>query len=107
MVARGVKKGLTAEAFGKFLRWLSQDDEAAVREYQSIRMRLVRYFVRKNCPDPDDLFDKTIDLVVGKIEECGDCPNPAAWSAVQGLTFWREKSMAEGSRDSTPQVCDT
>ena len=90
MVARAVKKALTAEAFGKFLRWLSPDDEAAVREYQSIRMRLVRYFVHKGCPDPNDLFDKTIDVVVGKIDECGDCPSPAAYCFGVARNIWRQ-----------------
>jgi hypothetical protein len=78
-MVRGVKKALTAEAFGKFLRWLSPNDESAVQEYQSIRLRLVRYFVHKGCSDPDDLFDKTIDVVVGKIEGGGEYPNPAAF----------------------------
>jgi len=77
MVARGAKKALTPDAFGKFLRWLSQNDEEAVREYQSIRMRLVRYFVHKGCPDPDDLFDRTIDVLVGRTVDGGDCPSLA------------------------------
>jgi len=34
MAAPGSKRALTPEAFGKFLRWLSEDDELAVREYQ-------------------------------------------------------------------------
>jgi len=90
MVARGAKKALTPEAFGKFLRWLSQNDEEAVREYQSIRMRLVRYFVHKGCPDPDDLLDKTIDVVVGRIDECGDCPSPAAYCFGVAKNIWRQ-----------------
>src|SRR5215813_12121813 len=65
MVPRPGKRAITAESFGKFLRWLSKDDERAVREYQVIRMKLVRYFVHKGCSDPDELFDKTVDVVVG------------------------------------------
>jgi DNA-directed RNA polymerase specialized sigma24 family protein len=61
------KRTLTAEAFGKFLRWLSEDDEMAIREYQTIRTKLVRYFTHKGCSDPDNLFDKTVDIVAGKI----------------------------------------
>jgi len=90
MVARGAKKALTPDAFGKFLRWLSQNDEEAVREYQSIRMRLVRYFVHKGCPDPDDLFDRTIDVVVGKIDECGDCPSLPAYCFGVAKNIWRQ-----------------
>lgn len=79
MVSRGGKKALTAEGFGKFLRWLSEDDERAVAEYQLVRMKLVRYFTHKGCADPDELFDKTVDIVVGKIDTCVDCPSPLAF----------------------------
>jgi len=89
-MVRAVRKALTAEAFGKFLRWLSQNDEAAVREYQSIRLRLIRYFVHKGCSDPDDLFDKTIDIVVGKIEQGGEYPNPAAFCFGVAKNIWRQ-----------------
>lgn len=89
-MVRGVRKTLTAEAFGKFLRWLSQNDEAAVREYQSIRLRLIRYFVHKGCSDPDDLFDKTIDIVIGKIDQGGEYPNPAAFCFGVAKNIWRQ-----------------
>ena len=90
MVPRQAKRALTAEAFGKFLRWLSQDDERGVREYQSIRIKLVRYFVHKGCCDPDELFDKTVDIVVGKIDTCGECSSPLAYCYGVAKNIWRE-----------------
>lgn len=90
MVSRGARRALTAEAFGKFLRWLSENDELAVREYQSIRMKLVRYFTHKGCSDPDDLFDKTVDVVVGKIDSCGECPSPLAYCFGVAKNIWRQ-----------------
>ncbi len=90
MVQRGARRALTAEAFGKFLRWLSDNDELAVREYQSIRTKLVRYFVHKGCSDPDDLFDKTVDVVVGKIDTCGECPSPLAYCYGVAKNIWRQ-----------------
>ena len=90
MVPRGARRALTAEAFGKFLRWLSENDERAVREYQSIRMKLVRYFIHKGCSDPDDLFDKTVDVVVGKIDTCGECPSPLAYCYGVAKNIWRQ-----------------
>ena len=59
MAAQEQKRTLTPEAFGRFLRWLSEDDELAVREYDRIRKKLTRFFIHKGCTDPDDLFDKT------------------------------------------------
>jgi DNA-directed RNA polymerase specialized sigma24 family protein len=90
MVARGAGRTLTAEAFGKFLRWLSGNDEVAVREYQSIRMKLVRYFTHKGCSDPDDLFDKTVDVVVGKIETMGEHASPLAYCFGVAKNIWRQ-----------------
>jgi DNA-directed RNA polymerase specialized sigma24 family protein len=90
MVLRRASRALTAEAFGKFLRWLSENDETAVRQYQSIREKLVRYFVHKGCPDPDDLFDKTVDVVVGKIETLSEHPSPLAYCFGVAKNIWRQ-----------------
>ena len=90
MVRRQTKKALTADAFGKFLRWLSEEDELAVREYQAIRLKLVRYFTHKGCSDPDELFDKTVDIVVGKIDTCGECSSPLAYCYGVAKNIWRE-----------------
>jgi len=81
---------LTPEAFGRFLRWLSSDDQQAVSEYLSVRKRLVRFFVHKGCDDPDTLFDKTVDIVVGKIEECIDCSNPLGYCYGVARNVWRK-----------------
>jgi DNA-directed RNA polymerase specialized sigma24 family protein len=90
MVLRGTSRALTAEAFGKFLRWLSENDEKAVLEYQSIRTKLVRYFVHKGCSDPDDLFDKTIDVVVGKIDTLAEYSSPLAYCFGVAKNIWRQ-----------------
>ena len=90
MVLRGTRRALTAEAFAKFLRWLSENDEKAVLEYHSIRAKLVRYFVHKGCSDPDDLFDKTIDVVVGKIDTLREYSSPLAYCFGVAKNIWRQ-----------------
>jgi DNA-directed RNA polymerase specialized sigma24 family protein len=90
MVPRGASRALTAETFGNFLRWLSENDETAVREYQSVRAKLVRYFAHKGCSDPDDLFDKTVDVVVGKIETLREHPSPLAYCFGVAKNIWRQ-----------------
>ena len=90
MVLPGTSRALTAEAFGKFLRWLSEDDEKAVLEYQSIRAKLVRYFIHKGCSDPDDLFDKTIDVVVRKIDALEGYSSPLAYCFGVAKNIWRQ-----------------
>lgn len=85
---------LTPEAFGRFLHWLSADDRQAASEYLSVRKKLVRFFVHKGCEDPDALFDETVDIVVGKIEECIDCTNPVGYCYGVARNVWR-KHMRE------------
>ena len=94
MATRKIQRSLTAEAFGKFLRWLSDDDEQAVREYQAVRRKLVRYFIHKGCADPDELFDKTVDIVVGKIDLCEGVLSQVAYCHGVARNVWRQ-SMRE------------
>jgi DNA-directed RNA polymerase specialized sigma24 family protein len=88
MAAQGEKRTLTPEAFGRFLRWLSEDDEMAVREYQRIRTKLTSFFIHKGCTDADDLFDKTVDIVVGKIESGAQYSNPLAYCYGVARNVW-------------------
>ena len=90
MTPREPKRSLTPEAFGRFLRCLSSDDDEAVREYQSIRRKLIRYFVNKGCPAPDELFDQTVDIVVGKIEEFTKVTSPLGYCYGVAKNVWRQ-----------------
>jgi DNA-directed RNA polymerase specialized sigma24 family protein len=90
MTQREAKRPLTPEAFGKFLRWLSRDDAVAVEAYQSIRRKLVRYFTLKGCEDPDELFDETIDIVIGKIEAGEQVLRPIAYCYGVAKNVWRQ-----------------
>jgi hypothetical protein len=101
MAAQEEKRTLTPEAFGKFLRWLSVDDELAVREYQTIRAKLIRFFVHKGCTHADDLFDKTVDIVVGKIESCEQYSNPLAYCYGVARNVWYQDT-----RERKPTVMD-
>jgi DNA-directed RNA polymerase specialized sigma24 family protein len=97
MAAQKEERTLTPEAFGKFLRWLSEDDELAVREYQRIRTKLIRFFIHKGCMDADDLFDKTVDIVVGKVESCADYPNPLAYCYGVARNVWYQDTRERKS----------
>ena len=107
MGPRPAKRTLTAEAFGKFLRWLSEDDEMAIRKYQAIRTKLVRYFIHKGCPDPDDLFDKTVDIVIGKIDICEQCSNPLAYCYGVAKNIWHQDLRERRSLTLDENVAST
>jgi len=53
--------GISGEAFGQFLEWLSPDHETAAKLYLEIRRKLVQLFIRRGCSHPDDLADITLD----------------------------------------------
>ena len=99
----GEKRTLTPEAFGQFLRWLSENDELAVREYQRIRAKLIRFFIHKGCTDADDLFDKTVDIVVAKVESSGEYQNPLAYCYGVARNVWYEHTR---ERKSVPLEID-
>jgi hypothetical protein len=100
---RGEKRTLTPEAFGQFLRWLSKDDALAVQEYQRIRTKLIRFFIHKGCTDADDLFDKTVDIVVAKVESGEEYHNPLAYCYGVARNVWHEDTR---ERKSVPLEID-
>ena len=60
--------GPTQEDFEKLLRWLDPDRDKAAEKYQKIRLRLMRVFSSRGCYDTEDLADRTINVVISKID---------------------------------------
>lgn len=54
-------RSLTPEAFASFLLWLSTDHEQAAKKYLEIRLRLVKFFVRKGCAHAEETADRALD----------------------------------------------
>lgn len=82
--------GLSPDAFARFLRWLAADIEQALKRYWAIRKKLVNFFVRKGCSDPHELFDKTVDVIVRKIDAGGEYPNQDAFCYGVARNIWLE-----------------
>jgi len=59
---------LTQEDFDRLLHWLDANLEAAGREYETIRERLIKIFARRGCAAAEDLADETINRVTAKLE---------------------------------------
>jgi DNA-directed RNA polymerase specialized sigma24 family protein len=64
---------VTEEEFNRLLAWLGGDapDDGA-RRYETIRQGLISVFLRRRCPDAEDLADETIDRVARKLEALAD-----------------------------------
>ena len=62
---------LTPRAFRQLLDWLDEGAGSEGQKYLEMRRRLVAYFDRKNCPEPDELADETLNRVARRLEEEG------------------------------------
>ncbi len=60
------------DAWKRFLNWLSHDLEQAAYTYEAVRRRLIIFFNCRGCANSEDLADKTIDRIIGKISEIAD-----------------------------------
>jgi hypothetical protein len=66
------KKEISQEKFHDFLKWLNSDIEKSGIEYEKIRQRLIIFFDSRNCQNPDELADETINRVILKFEQIKD-----------------------------------
>ncbi len=63
---------LTQELFDELLSWLNADRDEAGEDYEGIRRRLIKLFTCRNCHEPEDLADETINRVANKIKDIKD-----------------------------------
>ncbi len=54
----------TADAFARLLKWLDGGVDSQGQRYEEVRLRLVAFFERKDCPSPEDLVDETFNRVM-------------------------------------------
>jgi DNA-directed RNA polymerase specialized sigma24 family protein len=59
---------LSQSSFDSFLTVLDANRELAGQKYETIRIRLVKFFEWRACQFPDDLADETLDRVARKID---------------------------------------
>jgi DNA-directed RNA polymerase specialized sigma24 family protein len=70
---------LTKEAFDRFLGMLDIDREQAGQKYETVRLRLVKYFQWNGAIEPDREADETLNRVARKIEEGANVYNLNAY----------------------------
>jgi DNA-directed RNA polymerase specialized sigma24 family protein len=62
---------LREQTFRPLLAWLDQGVNTNGQSYLAIRERLLGYFDRKNCLNPDELADETLNRVARRLNEEG------------------------------------
>jgi len=70
---------LSQPALEGLLKRIDSDPEAAAREYELIRRKLVDFFDLRRAPSADALADETIDRVARKLEEGENVDNLRAY----------------------------
>lgn len=92
---------LSSEALDKLLNHFSADREDAGNQYELMRVRLVRYFEWRTCPQPEDLADETINRVARRIDEGEKISNLRSYFfSVARLLFM--ESLRDHERTSLP-----
>lgn len=82
---------LTQTGFDKLLATLDADDrEQAGAKYESLRVRLVKFFEWRNCDSADELTDTVFDRIVRKIAEGEQIQNINAYSATVAQFVFKE-----------------
>ena len=70
---------LTQEAFDQLLASFAPDREDAAQKYLEVRGNLIRLFVWRGCPFPEDHADETFNRVARKISEGEEIRNAPAY----------------------------
>lgn len=60
---------LSQPVLEKLLERLAPDREAAAREYEAVRRKLLDFFERRHAPSPETLADETIDRAARRLYE--------------------------------------
>ena len=69
---------LDAPAFHQLLTYLDEGSGSEGQRYLQMRVRLVAYFDRKNCLNPDELADQTLNRVARRLQEEGQIQGETA-----------------------------
>ena len=62
---------VSESSFQSLLKWIDEGKDSAGERYLELYRRLVNYFDRKNCLNPNDLADETLNRVARRLEEEG------------------------------------
>ncbi len=60
---------LTPRAFQELLNWLDEGAHSEGQKYVAMRSRLVSYFNRKHCSEPEELADETLNRVARRLND--------------------------------------
>jgi DNA-directed RNA polymerase specialized sigma24 family protein len=86
--------GLIQTGFDKLLGLLDADRETAGAKYESLRVRLVKYFEWRNCEMAEELADTVFDRVIKKLSEGEEIQNVNAYATTVAQFVFMEFSRS-------------
>lgn len=81
---------LTQTGFDKLLATLDADREQAGAKYESLRVRLVKFFEWRNCDSAEELTDTVFDRITKKIQAGEQIQNINAYSVTVAQFVFKE-----------------
>ena len=96
---------LTPAAFHQLLAWLDGETDSDGNSYLEMRRRLVAFFDRKNCAQPNSLADETLNRVARRLEEEGaiESETPARFCYIVARFVFLESLRNERKQDRSRQ----
>lgn len=90
---------LSSAAFQGFLEWLDEGTNSDGKKYLEMRQKLLNYFDRKNCRNPDELAEETLNRVTRRLEEEGkiETETPAKFCYITARFVFME-SLRDASK---------
>lgn len=90
------------------MRWLDDGSDSEGRSYLSMRSRMVTYFDRKNCSNPEDLADEVLNRVGRRLEEEGDIQteSPAKYCYTVARFVFMEQLRSASAREISIEDTD-
>lgn len=93
-----MKDASSQTPFDDFLALLDADRESAGAKYESLRLRLVRFFDWRGCQRSDDLADNCFDRIIKKIADGEVIENVPAYAATVAQFVYKEDLRSPLSR---------
>lgn len=81
---------ITQTGFDQLLATLDADREQAGAKYESLRVRLLKFFEWRNCDSADELTDTVFDRVIKKIQAGEQIQNINAYAATVAQFVFKE-----------------
>lgn len=101
---------LTGEALDKLLAAFSQDRDEAARQYETLRVKLIKYFEWRRVPLAEERVDETFNRIARRIDEGQQVDNVDAYAFrvayLISLEAMKEPHYEELDPDKAPLITD-